>query len=82
LIFNDINKEGYAASLPIINEKLRPGGVLIVDNMLWHGRVFDVGDKTLATESIRTLTEMLTRDPGWIISLLPMRDGVMVAYKK
>lgn len=82
LIFNDINKEGYAASLPIINEKLLPGGVLIVDNMLWHGRVFDVGDKTPATESIRTLTEMLTRDPGWIISLLPMRDGVIVAYKK
>jgi caffeoyl-CoA O-methyltransferase len=82
LIFNDINKEGYAASLPIINEKLRPGGVLIVDNMLWHGRVFDVGDKTPATEGVRKMTEMLTRDPGWIISLLPMRDGVMVVYKK
>ncbi len=81
LIFNDIDKEGYADSLPVIAEKLHPGGVLIVDNMLWHGRIFDAGDKTPATKSIRTLTEMLTRDPGWIISLLPMRDGVMVAYK-
>ncbi|HVM70959.1 MAG TPA: class I SAM-dependent methyltransferase, partial [Anaerolineales bacterium] len=41
LIFNDINKDGYAASLPVIAEKLRSGGVLIVDNMLWHGHVFE-----------------------------------------
>ena len=82
LIFNDINKEGYAASLPVIAEKLRPGGVLIVDNMLWHGRVFDTGDETPETGSIRSLTEMLTRSPDWIASLVPVRDGVIVAYKK
>ena len=82
LIFNDINKDGYAASLPVIAEKLRPGGVLIVDNMLWHGRVFDAGDKTPETGSIRSLTEMLTRSPAWIASLVPVRDGVIVAYKK
>ncbi|HTX90313.1 MAG TPA: O-methyltransferase [Anaerolineales bacterium] len=82
LIFNDINKEGYADSLPVIAEKLRPGGVLIVDNMLWHGRIFDAGDKTPATGSVRKLTELLTRDPGWIVSLVPVRDGVMVAYKQ
>ena len=82
LIFNDINKEGYAASLPVIAEKLRPGGVLIVDNMLWHGRIFETGDKTPETTSVRKLTELLTRSPDWIVSLLPVRDGVMVAYKK
>jgi caffeoyl-CoA O-methyltransferase len=81
LIFNDINKEDYAASLPVIAEKLRPGGVLIVDNMLWHGRIFDSRDKTPATQSVRKLTELLTRDPAWIVSLVPVRDGVMVAYK-
>jgi len=81
LIFNDINKEDYADSLPVIAEKLRPGGVLIVDNMLWHGRIFDGKDKTPATESIRKLTGLLTRSPDWIASLVPVRDGVMVAYK-
>src|SRR3954466_11126179 len=35
IIFNDINKEGYPASIPVIIEKLRPGGLLIIDNMLW-----------------------------------------------
>ena len=82
LIFNDINKDGYAASLPVIAEKLRPGGVLIVDNMLWSGRVFDAGDKSAETASIRKLTELLTHSPDWIVSLAPVRDGVVVAYKK
>jgi caffeoyl-CoA O-methyltransferase len=82
LIFNDINKEGYAASLPVIAGKLRPGGVLIVDNMLWHARIFDVNDKTPATTSIRELTDLLVHSPDWITSLVPVRDGVVVAYKK
>ncbi len=82
LIFNDINKEGYPASLPVITEKLRPGGVLIVDNMLWSGRVFDGDDQSPQTAGIRTLTEMITQSPDWIVSLMPVRDGVMVAYKK
>ena len=56
--------------------------MLIVDNMLWHGRVFDTGDETPETGSIRSLTEMLTRSPDWIASLVPVRDGVIVAYKK
>ncbi len=81
LIFNDINKEEYPDSLPVIAEKLRPGGVLIVDNMLWHGRIFDAADKTPATASIRKLTEMLTTNTDWITSLVPVRDGVIVAYK-
>ena len=55
---------------------------MIVDNMLWSGRLFDAGDKTPATASIRRLTELLTRSPDWIVSLAPVRDGVVVAYKK
>ncbi len=82
LIFNDINKDGYAASLPVIVEKLRPGGVLIVDNMLWSGRVFEKSDQTPETTSIRRLTELLTHSPDWIVSLAPVRDGVLVAYRK
>jgi predicted O-methyltransferase YrrM len=82
LVFNDINKEGYAASLPVIAEKLRPGGVLIVDNMLWHGQIFQPGDKSPATGSVRKLTELLTSSLDWIVTLVPVRDGVMVAYKK
>ena len=82
LIFNDINKEGYADSLPVIAEKLRPGGVLLVDNMLWHGNIFDDKDKSPATNGVRKLTEMLIHSPDWIMALVPVRDGVAVAYKR
>jgi caffeoyl-CoA O-methyltransferase len=82
LIFNDIDKHGYPDSLPVIAEKLRPGGVLIIDNMIWHGAIFDDDDHSPATEGVREFTRRITTDPGWIASLVPVRDGVIVAYKK
>jgi caffeoyl-CoA O-methyltransferase len=82
LIFNDIDKHAYPTSLPIIAEKLRPGGVLIIDNMIWHGRVFDVQDKSADTNGVREFTRMITTDPNWIASLVPLRDGMIIAYKK
>lgn len=81
LIFNDINKEAYPASLPVIAAKLRSGGLLIVDNMLWSGRIFDEADRSPATEGVRTLTRMLADSPEWSVMLLPVRDGLLVARK-
>ncbi len=82
LIFNDIDKHGYPDSLPVIAEKLRSGGVLIIDNMLWSGRIFDPDDQSPDTEGVREFTHRITTDPGWIASLVPIRDGLIVAYKK
>lgn len=82
LIFNDIEKPAYPESLPVIAEKLRPGGVLIIDNMIWSGRIFDESDRSPATEGVRELTRSLTADPAWIVSLIPIRDGLMVAVKQ
>lgn len=81
LIFSDIDKAGYPASLPVIAEKLRPGGVLIIDNMIWHGEIFDEDNHTPDTEGVRTFTRQITSDPNWIVSLVPIRDGLIVAYK-
>jgi caffeoyl-CoA O-methyltransferase len=82
LIFNDIDKEAYPESLPLIKEKLRSGGVLIIDNMLWHGQIFDSKDHEKSTNAIRDFTKTITTDPDWIVSLAPVRDGMIVAYKK
>lgn len=82
LIFNDIDKPGYPDSLPLIKEKLRPGGVLIIDNMLWHARIFDDNDHSAATEGVRRFTDQIIHDPDWIVSLVPVRDGMIVAYKR
>lgn len=82
IIFNDIDKEAYPDSLPVVKEKLRPGGLLIIDNMLWHGQTLDPYDHDDATEAIRRFTRDITTDPAWIVSLVPMRDGMIVACKK
>jgi predicted O-methyltransferase YrrM len=81
LIFNDITKKDYPASLPVIDAKLRPGGVLIVDNMLWSRRVLDESDHSPDTEGVRELTRLLVQ-PRWITSIVPVRDGVLVALKR
>ena len=81
LIFNDIDKEGYPASLPVIADKLRPGGLLIIDNMLWSGRVLTDDDNSSATAGIRRLTAMLTGNGDWSASLVPIRDGLMLAIR-
>jgi caffeoyl-CoA O-methyltransferase len=82
LIFNDIDKEGYPASIRVIKEKLRIGGVLLIDNTLWHGRIFDPKDESADTVGVREVTAMLTRDPEFITSILPIRDGVLLAYRQ
>ena len=82
LIFNDIDKHAYPHSLPTIKEKLRPGGVLIIDNMLWHGRIFDNDDQSPDTKGVREFTRRIVGDPDWIVSLVPIRDGMIIGYKK
>jgi len=82
LIFNDIEKQDYPASLPLIKEKLRCGGVLIVDNMLWNGRVFSRSDRSAATQGVRQFTKAITADPDWIVDLVPVRDGMVIGYRK
>jgi predicted O-methyltransferase YrrM len=82
IVFNDIDKEAYPDSLPIIKEKLHRGGVLIIDNMLWSGRVWDAENHDKHTEAIRRFTRNITTDLDWIVSLFPARDGMIVAYKK
>jgi caffeoyl-CoA O-methyltransferase len=79
VIFNDIDKQAYPASLDVIRRKLRPGGLLIVDNLLWSGRIFDDADESPATTGVRELTRRISDDPAWTISVLPIRDGLLVA---
>ena len=79
LVFNDIDKDGYVASLPVIKSRLRSGGALIVDNLLWSGRIFDESDTSANTVAIREFTRRVTSDPEWVASIVPIRDGLLVA---
>jgi predicted O-methyltransferase YrrM len=81
LVFNDIDKTAYPASLDVIRQKLRPGGVLITDNVLWSGRVFDEDDDSEQTEAIREFTRLVTTGTDWSTSIVPIRDGLVVAIR-
>jgi len=82
IIFNDINKKGYPASFPVIKSRLAAGGLLIVDNMLWSGRVLDPAADDPDTAGVRELTRTVFADPGFASVLLPLRDGVMLALRR
>ena len=81
LIFNDINKRDYPASIDVVTPKLRRGGALIIDNMLWSGRILDSTDQSADTEGVRAVTRRIMESTDWIASIVPVRDGVMVAYR-
>jgi predicted O-methyltransferase YrrM len=81
IIFNDIDKEDYPKALDVIETKLKPGGLLLADNLLWSGRIFDRRDRTKATRVIREFTRRVQTDPRWISSVIPIRDGLLVAYR-
>ncbi len=81
ILFNDIDKDGYPASLPVMKEKLRVGGLILIDNMLWHGAIFDPEDRSPATEGVREFTRLLQADPDFTFQLVPVRDGVIAALR-
>jgi caffeoyl-CoA O-methyltransferase len=81
IIFNDIDKHGYPDSIPVIKPRLRTGGVLIIDNMLWHGQAWETGNTDPSTEGVRKVTQLIHDDPEFVSSLVPIRDGMITALK-
>lgn len=82
LFFLDIDKEGYPEALDVIEEKIRPGGVLLVDNLLLGGSILDPADRSPRVDAVRTLTRRTIQGDRWIGSIVPIRDGLLVAYRR
>lgn len=82
LAFIDANKDSYAIYFERCLELLRPGGLLVVDNVLWSGRVAKQGFNDPDTESLRALNSALHKDERIELSMLPVFDGVTLAYKR
>ena len=82
LAFIDADKTNYLAYYERVLSLLRPGGLVLVDNTLWSGRVADpeVGDED--TVALRHFNEVLHRDERVDLSLLPMGDGLTLARKR
>src|SRR5690606_31620494 len=79
LVFLDIDKTGYPDALPAIRSRLRPGGLLLADNLIWSGRIFDPEDASEETAALREFTRLVTGDPAWAATIVPIRDGLLVA---
>ena len=82
LVFLDIDKEGYPAALDVIEDKLRPGGVLLADNMLLSGSILKDGDRSPRTQAVREFTRRIMEGDRWIGSIVPQRDGLLLAYRR
>ncbi|MFI5322906.1 MAG: O-methyltransferase [Thermodesulfobacteriota bacterium] len=80
IIFNDIDKEYYPAVVDKAYDKLRKGGLLIADNVLWSGRVL-TRDDSPGTEGVREFTRLLFSHKGFFTTIIPLRDGVSLSVK-
>ena len=81
LVFNDIDKDAYPDTLEVVEQRLRTGGGFITDNAIWGGNVL-TGEDDPDTTAILKFTQMLTQSPKWDTTLIPIRDGLLLAIKR
>ena len=82
LVFVDADKQEYTGYLEQAMRLLRPGGVVVFDNALWHGRVADPAVRDEATTAIRELGRTVRDDEGLVSAMLPCGDGLLCAVKR
>jgi len=82
LIFLDADKENYNKYLEIIIPKLNKKGILISDNVLWHGKVLsDKKNQDKVTKGIDAFNKDLVENKNFQTFMLPIRDGLSISIK-
>lgn len=76
IVFCDIDKHQYPEALDVMRPRVRVGGFIVIDNLLWDGKVADARVNDRDTRGIRAYTKRMWNDPDFLSSLLPIRDGV------
>jgi predicted O-methyltransferase YrrM len=82
LAFIDADKENYTAYYERSLKLLRQGGLILIDNVLWSGRVADPSVNTSPTNALRELNQALHQDQRISLSMIPVADGLTLAYKR
>jgi predicted O-methyltransferase YrrM len=82
IAFIDADKENYQAYFDACLELLRPGGLIMVDNVLWGGSVIDPEKQDEETVAIRTLNTRLHADERITLSMIPIADGLTLCRKR
>lgn len=82
IIFNDVDKEDYPRVLRLVAPRLRKGGLFITDNVLWSGRVAEKNPSDARTRAILEFNRKLSDAKEFYTTILPIRDGLAVAWKR
>ena len=81
LVFIDADKTSYHDYYEAVLPKLADRGVIVVDNVIWSGRVLDSSDETDDTVAIRAFNDAVAADPRVVCVVLTVRDGVTLIRK-
>ena len=81
-VFIDADKTGYRAYYEELLPRVRPGGIVAFDNVLWAGHVVDPSDTSENTVAIRALNDFLVTDERVDLVMLPISDGLTLARKR
>ncbi|HEY1341186.1 MAG TPA: class I SAM-dependent methyltransferase [Bryobacteraceae bacterium] len=81
MAYIDADKTNYANYYERALRLLRPGGVVAIDNVLWHGAVIDRQARDADTEAVREFNRRLHGDARVTLSIVPLGDGLTVACK-
>jgi predicted O-methyltransferase YrrM len=82
MVLLDADKRDFDAYVEQALRLLRPGGVLVVDNSLWHGKVADPAQRDETTTAIREMGKRVRDDDRLLSALLPCGDGLLVAVRR
>ncbi|MEG3934691.1 class I SAM-dependent methyltransferase [Microcoleus sp. T3_B1] len=80
--FIDADKENYEAYFERSLQLVRNGGLIVIDNVLWSGRVADPQVQDESTLAIRSFNDKLRNDPRVTLSVVPIADGLTLALKR
>ena len=82
MVFLDADKENYVKYLELISPKLKPGGVLLSDNVLWHGKILESSkNQDKVTRLIDDFNKKILEDKSLKTVMLPIRDGISLTLK-
>ncbi len=83
IVFIDADKENYPAYYELALERTRPGGLLLIDNVLWSGKVTtEAAPNDRETRILQELNDFIARDPRVSKVMLPIRDGVFAILRQ
>jgi len=82
LVFIDADKHNYLSYYKMVVPKLRKGGFILADNVLWSGKVADEKYQDKETQGIRMFNDFVSKDKRVEQMLLPLRDGIMIIQKR